>query len=183
MSLDFSGKNVVVTGGARGIGLTFVKSLVSLGANVLVLDKMFDTSLFGDSLKNITMFEIDLSKKNEFARLLSFVSEKYDKIDIVINNAGVTFPSSGDEPYPITYWETTLNVNLTAPFMVISTLLPYLQKSNAASIINIASLNSELGFPNNPAYVASKSALAGLTRSFAVDFGKYGIKFIKAPVF
>lgn len=176
MTLGISGKNAIVTGGARGIGLSLVKGLLESGANVLVLDKNFKDSELLQCQENISLLEIDLSVKKEYAILIDFVSNHYKKIDIIINNAGVTYPSQPNKRYSVCDFEKTLQINLTAPFLILDSLLPFLKKSDGASIINITSLNSDLGFPNNPAYVASKSALAGLTRSLAVDLGHFGIR-------
>lgn len=178
MNIDLTGKNAIVTGGARGIGFSLVKGLESAGAKVLVLDKfVLDKNM--ESIPrlspNTEIFQIDLADENEYGRLYSYVCENYSSIDILINNAGITIP---DDPstYPISSWKKTLDINVTAPFLLTKTLIEHLISSNKASVINITSLNSDLGFPNNPSYVASKSALAGLTRSMAVDFGSKGIR-------
>lgn len=173
MNINLTGKNAIVTGGARGIGFSLVRALERAGANVLVLDKNIGTwpSLASDT----KTFQIDLSDETGYARLYSYVCKNYSSIDILINNAGVTFP---DDPsnYPVSLWKKTLDINVTAPFLLTKTLMDHLISGNKASIINITSLNSDLGFPNNPSYVASKAALAGLTRSMAVDFGSLGIR-------
>jgi len=168
MNIDLTGKNAIVTGGARGIGSSLVKALELAGANVLVLDKNTQTS------SDAKIFQIDLADENEYARLYSYICENYSSIDILINNAGVTIPGDPSN-YPISSWKKTFDINITAPFLLTKTLMEHLT-SNKASIINITSLNSDLGFPNNPSYVASKAALAGLTRSMAVDFGSLGIR-------
>ena len=175
MNVDLLGKNAVVTGGAKGIGLEIVNGLVDAGANVLVLDKNFTNSLLRMEDENITSFQIDLEKEDEYTQLSSYILKEYGSIDILINNAGITIPTSS-LVYPLSSWQKTLDINVTAPFLLTTTLLEFMIKGDDVAIINITSLNSDLGFPDNPAYVASKSALAGLTRSLAVDLGKYGIR-------
>jgi len=175
MTVNLYGKNAVVTGGARGIGLAFAGALADAGADVLVLDKSFHNSPLQINENNIKILEIDLSEEAEYKRLSDYIKENYNVVDILINNAGITIPDDASH-YPISSWRKTIDINLTAPFMIMKTFLNYLKLSASPSVINITSLNSDLGFPNNPGYVASKSALAGLSRSFAVDFGKFGIR-------
>ncbi|MDP6574944.1 MAG: SDR family oxidoreductase [Candidatus Peribacteraceae bacterium] len=88
---------------------------------------------------------------------------------------GVTYPQKFQD-YGRDLWRKTLDVNLCAPFFLSQKLLPLLKESESASIINITSLNAELAFPDNPAYVSSKAALSGLTRSMALDLGQLGIR-------
>ena len=153
-----------------------VKGLVSAGAKVLVLDK--DIKPLSDIFpldKKVYTFKIDLSNENEYKDFYSYICKNYSSIDILVNNAGITIPEEPSD-YPTSYWQKTLDINVTAPFLLTKTLMKHLTNQGGASIINITSLNSDLGFPNNPAYVASKSALAGLSRSLAVDFGKKGLR-------
>lgn len=173
MKIDLTGKNAIVTGGVRGIGLSLVKGLQHAGAKILVLDKNIQSQ--HQASVNTEIFQIDLSDEKEYTHLYSYICKNYSSIDILINNAGITIP---DDPsnYPISSWKKTLDINVTAPFLLTKTIMEQLVSSNGASIINITSLNSDLGFPNNPGYVASKAALAGLTRSMAVDFGSQGIR-------
>ena len=93
----------------------------------------------------------------------------------MINNAG--FSSSNELlTYPEKVWEKTYKINLKAPYELSKIFAPFMIKQKSGVIINITSLNSELAFPDNPAYVSSKSALDGLTRSMSLDLGKKGIR-------
>ena len=94
--------------------------------------------------------------------------------DILINCAGVTYGNNVLD-YKNEDWETTYKVNLKAPYELSRKVAKHM-KNTGGSIINITSLNSELGFPNNPAYVATKGGLKQLTKSLAVDLGKYNIR-------
>ena len=169
--IDLTGKNVIVTGAARGLGEAFADSISRLGADVLGVDISFPS----EKQYNYEMYEVDLTKLTEDGEFVKHVSDKYDKVDVIINNAGITL-SSPIEKYDLEKWRQTFDINVQAPFMVTKCLLRLLKNSESASIINISSLNSVLAFPDNPAYVASKSAVSGLTRSLALDLGKFGIR-------
>jgi len=115
---------------------------------------------------------------SDFKKLESFTDKVYSenkKIDILVNNAGISY-SEDTLSYPDEMWDYTHSVNLKAPYKLSKLVSRYMIKGGGGSIINITSLNSELAFPNNPAYVASKGALKQLTKSFALDLGKFNIR-------
>jgi NAD(P)-dependent dehydrogenase (short-subunit alcohol dehydrogenase family) len=112
----------------------------------------------------------------QFNKICEQIFKKHGKIDILINNAGMTFTKKDNEDYPIDKWEKTIKTNLTGAFMCSQTVIKFMKKQKNGSIINMTSINAEIGFPNNPAYIASKGGLKMLTKSFAKDYGKYGIR-------
>ena len=94
----------------------------------------------------------------------------------MINNAGITKESVNSIKKNIDYFNETIKINLTAAyFCSMMSVLKMKKNKNGGTIINISSIGGELGFPNNPAYISSKSGLIGLTRSFARDYGKMKI--------
>ena len=169
--IDLSGKTAIITGAGRGIGMHLATALDEAGANVCAIDLEFPHKYY----PYMKIFKgVDLTNPIENRDVVrELVSLK--KIDIIVNNAGITLPGNA-ENYSLEDWEKTFKINVTAPFLLVKNFLPMLKKSKNASVVNITSLNAELAFPNNPAYVASKSALAGLTRSMALDYGKYNIR-------
>ena len=163
------GKTVLVTGSARGIGKHISDSLKELGANVIDADVAFD-------VYTSHRWGGDLTNPENMSILLDVIKAEHGEIDVLINNAGITLPSN-NKSYPVSDWQKTLSVNLDLPFMLTSKAIKEGLLSNNSSVINIASLNASMAFPNNPAYVASKTGLVGLTRSFALDYGHLGIRF------
>tara|TARA_R110000851_G_scaffold13015_10_gene44752 strand:+ start:488 stop:1171 length:684 start_codon:yes stop_codon:yes gene_type:complete len=147
-------KTVIVTGANGGNGKAITTALKLYGANVISVD----------------LPEYDVTNINDLDRIVS----QSDTIDGLVNCAGVTY---GNNLFNYTNedWENTYKVNLKAPYEL-SRKVARLMKSNGGSIINITSLNAELGFPDNPAYVASKGGLKQLTKSLALDLGKYNIR-------
>ena len=156
----FSVKNkvVIVTGSSGGNGSAIVKGLEKLGAIVEGGD--------------LPSYDITIDKHRKL--LVQQSLNHTGKIDGLINCAGITRGNNVFD-YDDEDWENTYQVNLKAPFELSREVARYM-KNSGGSIINITSLNSELGFPNNPAYVAMKGGLKQLTKSLAVDLGKYNIR-------
>lgn len=158
-------KHCIVTGAGSGIGYEIAKSLHDLGAIVVGVDKYFKQDNYEFS-KEV----IDLTSSKKITELC----KRIEKLDVLVNCAGVTIQS--DQDYNLDHWNQTLSINLTAPFLLTRNLKRVLAESKTPSVINISSLNGKLAFPNNPAYVASKTGLDGLTRSLALDLGNIGIR-------
>ena len=118
----------------------------------------------------------DITIHDDFKMLCEENFTKHKRIDVLINNAGITYTKKADELYPREQWDRTLLVNLTAAFMCSQTVSVYMAKQREGSIINITRLNAELGFPDNPAYVASKGGLKMLGKALARDYGEYSIR-------
>jgi len=168
---SLKGKTAIVTGAARGNGRAIAEGLYNAGANVVFVD------VIAESLKGEVedYFTCDVADKQSLEKLVNFVLKKYEKIDILVNNAGVSFGHDLLE-YPDEYWNKTYEVNLKGPYELIKLVARSMKEQKSGTIINITSLNAELAFPDNPAYVAFKGALKQLTKSVANDLGMYGIR-------
>jgi NAD(P)-dependent dehydrogenase (short-subunit alcohol dehydrogenase family) len=126
--------------------------------------------------KNYFEKKCDITNKIQLENLFKNISKNEKKIDVLINNAGITMPNNSSNEYSLENWKKTLDVNLTGSFLCSQIIGKIMKKQRSGSIINMTSINAELGFPNNPAYVASKGGLKMLTKSLAKDLGKYGIR-------
>jgi len=167
---DLKRKFALVTGAGRGIGLSLATALHEYGTFVCGVDVAFPEEKYP-----FATLSADLTDPDAYPHLVRHMGTFRSRLDIIVNNAGITLPCDAED-YTLEDWEKTFKINVTAPFLLVQHLLPMLKRSTSPSVINVTSLNAELAFPNNPAYVASKSALAGLTRSMALDYGKYGIR-------
>jgi len=155
-------KVAVVTGSSGGIGSAIKKGFDEAGANVISFD-----------IKD----GFDITKTQQMKITFSYIFAALNRIDILVNCAGITLPNWTDDNdlYPDDAWEKTIETNLTSPWKLCKLAFPYM-KEHGGSIINITSVTAELGFSNNPAYGASKGGLKMLTKCIAMDWAKYGIR-------
>ncbi len=173
-------KIALVTGAARGNGKAISKALLKAGATVILVDILKEELEHTvQELKNedldAFMLHVDITRYSDILKIRQFIIDNFKKIDILINNAAVTFPNSLFD-YTNEQWDKTHEVNLKAPFMISRELAKIMKEYNSGTIINITSINAEVAFPNNPAYVAFKGGLKQLSKSLALDLGKYGIR-------
>ena len=117
----------------------------------------------------------DLSSAAQIERMCDTIEKAHDRLDILVNAAGVTSGWDDVLQYPDEAWERTLKINLEAPFRLCRRLARLMTK-DGGSIINITSLAAERGAPDNPAYGVTKGGLKSMTRSLAVSLGKHGIR-------
>jgi 2-deoxy-D-gluconate 3-dehydrogenase len=166
---DVNGKVVIVTGANRGNGLAISEGLAELGAKVIRVDKKFD--------KIIGSYDVvfDLKDISKIKILVDGIVDRYGSIDGLVNNAGVS--GSAQDPYDDNEaYNTTFDINLHAPFKLCAEVCKVMARSGCGSIINITSLGAKLGFPNNPSYQMTKSALQQLTKAIAYDWSPKGIR-------
>lgn len=164
------GKIAIVTGAARGNGAGIARGFSLAGAKVYSLDinEGCDSS--------VIYYKVDLCDTKHVEDIINEIYVKEKKVDILVNNAGVSV-GNPSELYGLEDWNKTITINLSVPF-VLSQLIAgkWIANNQKGCIINITSLGAEFGFPNNPAYCASKGGLKQLTKAFAYDWGKYGIR-------
>ena len=163
MNLD--GKVALITGGSSGIGKSIASSLSNKGARVFCAQRK--PSEHEDILENLT-------DKDAPKRIVDKLISKTGQLDILINNAGIMKEGKICE-ITLEEWEEHIELNLTAPFLMIKNSIDYL-KVSSGSIVNIGSIEGLGNNPGHPAYGASKAGLHGLTRAIAVDYGEHGVR-------
>jgi NAD(P)-dependent dehydrogenase (short-subunit alcohol dehydrogenase family) len=168
----FSVKNFVtiVTGSGRGIGLEIASNFYKHGAKVI----RFDINLKRNNNYKFDDFKVDITKNNLVDKILKKIQLKYGRIDVLINNAGITQKSKN--PYDEKILKKTLSVNLISAYNLSNQVCKIMSKKKGGSIINITSLAAERGFAGNPSYQVSKAGLKQLTKSLASDWGKRNIR-------
>ena len=161
-------KNIIVTGSNRGNGLSIFEGLKDAGANLIRIDKEFKNNFENDLL-------FDLSDISLIDEMIDDIRSACNKIDVLINNAGISMPSRNAYEDKNAY-QKTMDVNLNSVFNLCSIICPWMESTGGGSIINITSLGAEMGFRNNPSYQISKAGLKQLTKSLAKDWGHSNIR-------
>ncbi|MBA2621306.1 MAG: glucose 1-dehydrogenase [Acidobacteria bacterium] len=180
---DLTGKTAIVTGGSRGIGKEMAEGLAEAGAQLMLCARRaewLDETLQEFRAKNFRVEGkiCDVSKADDVQALVDETVKTFSKIDVLINNAGVTWGAMPEE-MPLTQWQKVLDVNLTGCFIVAQAVGREMLKRESGSIINIASIAGLTSSANGPfyaGYAASKAGLIGLTRELAASWGRKGIR-------
>lgn len=171
-------KVAIVTGAARGNGRAIAEGFLQAGAIVYFIDILEEKLLAAkDEIQN-NKAKFVTADVTDFGLMKNIIQDIYNsekRIDILVNNAGITLPEASDI-YSDSKWEKTHLLNLKTPFKLSQLAAGCMKGSGGGVIINITSLCSELGFSDNPAYVAFKGGLKQLTKAFAKDWAKYNIR-------
>ncbi len=170
----------VVTGGSRGLGKAIAKSLLKAGSKVVVVGRDANrlektVNEFKNDGLSAFPYQCDVGERDEINKLSEYVNNDFGRLDVLVNNAGVT-QSAPLAEYPDEVWWKTLTVDLYAPFALCRVFSPLMAKLGGGSIINITSINAERGFSDNPAYAASKGGLRQLTNALANDLASSNIR-------
>jgi 3alpha(or 20beta)-hydroxysteroid dehydrogenase len=171
------GKVVIVTGGASGIGAATSRALVAQGARVVVADvaDRQGAALAADVGEHAVFQHLDVTDEAAWCRVVRYTEETFGVLNVLVNGAGVTGPHTLVN-HPRQLWEHILEVNLTGPFLGLSTAAEALARSAPASVINVSSYAGLNGVSPSHGYTASKHGLTGLTKSAAREFAPLGIR-------
>jgi D-xylose 1-dehydrogenase len=177
---DLKNKVVLVTGGGSGIGEAIVRSFAEQGCKVAFIDIATEPSvkLAGELSErglSVRYEQADLTDISALRSAIAHIRESLGPVEILINNA------AHDERHPTPdvtpeYWDDRFAVNLKHQFFAAQAVLPEMQAANAGVIINFGSFSWMIGQGGMAAYTAAKSAILGLTRSLARDYGQYNIR-------
>lgn len=162
----------IVTGAASGIGKATAQLFAQEGAKVLAVD-LPGKGLAADHA-NIVTFEKSVGDMDAAEKIVGEAVKRFGKLDILMNNAGVS-SSTRIEAMTEEIWQREININLSAQMRLCQKALPHLKDSSAGRIINVASVMAEGTDYGLSAYCASKAGVAGLTRTLALELGKFGI--------
>lgn len=174
---DFSGKTVLVTGGAQGIGKETVKGVVEGGGHAVILDineKVGKAT--AAEVGNCSFYKIDLGSSENIRAVMAQVLADFDRVDVLINVGGVISKAPFEE-ISDAEWERTLRINLTGTFTTCSAIYPYFKEKKGGRIVNVSSVAGKIGggLLGTAAYASSKAGVNGLTKAIAKEGGKYGI--------
>jgi Tropinone reductase 1 len=176
---NLKGKNALVTGGTKGIGRAIVRDFIDLGANVFTVarnEKGLASMIEEMSGSNqIEGLPADVSKRSERIRIINKVKEKWDRLDILVNNVGVNIrkktPEYSDEEY-----DHIMDTNLRSAFELCRLAFPLLKKSDQGNIIFVTSTAGLIHIRTGAVYGMTKAALIQLTRNLAAEWAEHNIR-------
>ena len=173
---DLTGHVALVTGAGRGIGRATAIRLAGAGAKVVATARTREelaevVGVVTEAGGLATALECDLSDRDQTIGLANDAASPFGPIDILVNNAGI---GSSADPRPLIdfrdeFWDLTLEVNMTAPYLLSKAVLPAMKARGWGRIITVASINGRVPSPSSGAYVASKHGVIGLMRTLALE--------------
>ncbi|NRD77341.1 3-hydroxybutyrate dehydrogenase [Bacillus sp. BRMEA1] len=179
MNHTLAGKTAFITGSASGIGLAIAKAFAIEGANIVISDLNAEKA-------NQVVFELkeqgfqaiaapcDVTKEEAYKNSLELARNTFGTMDILVNNAGLQYVAPIEE-FPTEKFELLIKVMLTAPFIGIKHVFPYMKEQGFGRVINIASINGLVGFAGKAAYNSAKHGVIGLTKVAALEGAPHGI--------
>jgi len=169
-------QKILVTAGASGIGLAIVEAFARDGALVHVadIDREAVARVTG-GLERVTGSVVNISDPDQVDRLFADLRAKLGGLDVLVNNAGISGPTSPVSDYELAAWKAVIDVNLNGTFLVTQRAIPLLKQSDQASIIVMSSLAGRFGYPNRSAYATTKWGLVGFAKTLSMELGPHGI--------
>jgi NAD(P)-dependent dehydrogenase (short-subunit alcohol dehydrogenase family) len=175
------GRVALVTGAGSGIGRAIAEGLAAEGARVVVSD--LDETGGAETVAAIektggrsTFVRADVSKPADCEAMAAAAVEAFGALHVAVNNAGIGGPSAPVGEYPVDGWDRVVAINLSGVFYGMRYQIPAMLDSGGGSIVNIASILGQVGFPSSAAYVAAKHGVVGLTRSAGIEYASRGIR-------
>lgn len=170
--MSFEGKSVIISGGARGIGRAIVERFLKAGAQVSVIDPK-PTELSSIKQERLHVFKGDVSNASDVENFINSVTTQFNKIDILINNAGI-IRDNVIWRMPEEDFDSVLNVNLKGPWLMCKAVVPIMREHKYGRIINIVS-RAWLGNFGQSNYSSSKGGLVSLTRVLALELARFNV--------
>jgi NAD(P)-dependent dehydrogenase (short-subunit alcohol dehydrogenase family) len=176
--LDFTGKTVLITGAASGFGKLLASELSNRGANLVLGDINTDglNQVTHTLVGGVASQECDVSLEQDCAALVSLANERFGRLDIAVNNAGIAHAQTKSIDLTEEIFDQQMNVNVKSVMFGMKYQIPEMLKAGSGSILNVSSLAGILGAPKSGAYAAAKHAVVGLTRTAAVEYGRKNIR-------
>jgi NAD(P)-dependent dehydrogenase (short-subunit alcohol dehydrogenase family) len=172
------GRTALVTGGGAGIGAATAKLFAQEGAKVVITGRReqvlrdFCAQFSGGEVSYVAG---DITNYDDAGRMVEETVRFGGSLDVLVNNAGID-PAGLAHEIPMETWDAVINTNINGTFYMIRHALPHMMKQGKGSIINISSLAGLMNIPAMTAYSTTKAGMIGMSKSIALDYGKYGIR-------
>lgn len=175
--MDVKDKVVLISGAARGMGADEARSFAKAGAKVVLGDVQDDAAgaLAQDLGESAMAVHLDVSKTADWEAAVAAATERFGRIDALVNNAGI-LRFSDIEACSDEEWEQVLGINLGGTFKGIRAVIPAMKAAGGGSIVNISSTAGLKGFGGVPAYISSKFGVRGLTKAAAIELAPFNIR-------
>ena len=174
--MDLLGQVALVTGGGTGIGKAIAKAMIEQGAKVIIIGRKENSLLEAQSElgTNVETMVCDVTDESQVNKVYENIVKDYGKLNILINNAGM---AARGKAYEMSYdmWKKVVDVNLNGAFLCARGAMKIMVPQKSGRIINIGSISGQMGRPENAPYTATKFAIEGLTRAFALDGRDHGV--------
>ncbi len=174
-------KVAIITGGSSGIGKAAAELYAREGAKVVIAD--IDDQGGQAAVEAIAsgggeafFFRADNARPGDHEALVEATLERYGRLDIAVNNAGIGGPLAPTGEYPLDGWQKVIDINLSGVFYGLRYQIPAMLRTGGGSIVNIASILGAAGTKGSPAYVAAKHGVVGLTKAAALEYADKGIR-------
>jgi len=177
--IDLNGKNAIVTGGARGIGLAITQRLLASGANVTMWDR--DQSALDATAKALNLKDrvhavaVDIANPDSVRDAGEKTIKHWQRVHILVNNAGIAGVTKKLWEFTPAEWQEVIQVNLNGVFLCCHAIVPHMMANKYGRIVNIASIAGKEGNPNAAHYSASKAGVIALTKSLAKEAATTGV--------
>ena len=177
-NLDLKDRVAIITGGAQGFGLAISKRIIQSGGKVVIWD--IDEIAVEAALKEINSNDLSFKKVEvtnfeEIEKALLETENELGKIDLFVNNAGITGMNAKVWDYPIDEWKKVIELDLNSTFYCCKAVVPHMIKNNYGRIVNIASIAGKEGNPNASAYSTAKAGVIGFTKSLGKELAEKNI--------
>lgn len=174
-------KVTIITGGARGQGESHARLFAGEGASVLITDMLDDlgeavAAELREAGHDVHYAHLNVSSEEDWIKVIDVAEERWGRVDILINNAGIvgTMKSVADEP--LDAWEKMTAINQRGVFLGLKHGAPAIERSGGGSIVNTCSINGTVGNPGGFSYQASKGAVKMMTRAAAMEYASRGVR-------
>ena len=181
MAFSMKGKNVIITGGSKGIGLGITETFAKEGANIIFTGrnedqgKDLEKELKSNGYENVEFFQADVLDFDKTKELFEYTDKKYGSIDVLILNAGI-YPEVSIEEMTLDSWDKVLDVNLKSIFVSTKEIIPYMKKNNGGRIVITSSITgNRVGNPRMAHYSAAKAGVNGFMRTAALELAPLNI--------